>query len=132
MRHFAWVLAVIAFGASAQVYKWVDEKGQVHYGEQPPPEAKTTTINVPPPGPTAPPPSADKPKAATDPAAKVGYDTPKEKDERCTYEKKQLDILTNNKPVEFINDKKEKQVIPADKRADLKKQVEENIKKYCS
>jgi hypothetical protein len=42
MKKIAWLLALLAFGASAQVYKWVDDKGQVHYGEQPPPEAKTT------------------------------------------------------------------------------------------
>ena len=36
-------LLVVATGASAQVYKWVDDKGQTHYGQQPPP----TSVAVP-------------------------------------------------------------------------------------
>lgn len=39
-RHFAisvgLVAAVVMAGANAQVYKWVDDKGQTHYGQQPP------------------------------------------------------------------------------------------------
>jgi hypothetical protein len=31
-----WILWALAFAASAQVYKWVDEKGTTHYGERPP------------------------------------------------------------------------------------------------
>ena len=32
---------ILAFGASAQVYKWTDEKGHIHYGQQPPETAKS-------------------------------------------------------------------------------------------
>jgi predicted secreted Zn-dependent protease len=31
-------------GAAAQVYKWVDENGRVHYGERPPPAVKSTSL----------------------------------------------------------------------------------------
>lgn len=34
---------------SAQLYKWVDEKGQVHYGDKPPADAKSETLRPPPP-----------------------------------------------------------------------------------
>jgi hypothetical protein len=30
--------------AQAQIHKWVDEKGRVHYGEKPPPGAKSSTV----------------------------------------------------------------------------------------
>ena len=30
--------------ASAQVYKWVDEKGTTHYGERPPPGKKAREV----------------------------------------------------------------------------------------
>jgi hypothetical protein len=45
-------LALLPLAAGAQAYRWVDEKGQVHYSQVPPPGAKTRTI-VPPPGPSA-------------------------------------------------------------------------------
>lgn len=40
MRAWLMVAAVtatmLAFGAPAKIYKWVDDQGQVHYGQQPP------------------------------------------------------------------------------------------------
>jgi hypothetical protein len=33
--------------ASAQVYKWVDEKGRVHYGEKPPAGSKPSAVKPP-------------------------------------------------------------------------------------
>jgi Domain of unknown function (DUF4124) len=45
------MIAVLALGlagaAQAQVYKWTDEQGRVHYGEKPPPGAGATTIKPP-------------------------------------------------------------------------------------
>ena len=38
------MLLVVASAAFGQVYKWVDDKGRVHYGERPPPAVKATTI----------------------------------------------------------------------------------------
>ena len=32
------LLALSALSASAEIYKWVDEKGQVHYSDEPPPD----------------------------------------------------------------------------------------------
>ncbi len=47
IRHIKFVigaaLAIAAAGAGAQVYKWVDDKGQTHYGQQPPP----TSVAIP-------------------------------------------------------------------------------------
>ncbi len=50
------LLVMAAPFAAAQVYKWVDEKGRVQYGESPPPGVKATPINVPaaPPAPAQP------------------------------------------------------------------------------
>jgi hypothetical protein len=134
MKKLALLFAFAALCAQAQVYKWVDEQGQVHYGEQPPPTAKTTTINVPAPGPTGSTPAAapaDKPKAAGEPG-KQAYEAPKEKSDRCKYEKEQLAILSGDGPVAFVNEKKENDLLQGEKRAAARKQVEENVKKYCS
>lgn len=38
------LLLVVASAAFGQVYKWVDDKGRVHYGERPPPTVKATTV----------------------------------------------------------------------------------------
>ena len=41
----------LAGAAQAQIYRWTDEKGRVHYGEQPPAGAGTSTVK--PPAPSA-------------------------------------------------------------------------------
>lgn len=54
MRHLlALLLALAVPVASAQVYKWVDEKGRVHYGEKPPAGSKPSAVK-PPSAPSAP------------------------------------------------------------------------------
>jgi len=140
MKKLAWLIAVAALCAHAEIYKWTDEKGQVHYGEQPPPTATTKTIKAPPPGPESAP--GDTPaKAPADakdtlkagqPADKNGPNkTPSEKDERCKYEKQQLDVLSKGE-VRYYDDKKQLVTMPSDKRDAAKAQVQENIKRYCS
>ncbi len=44
----ALLLALAVPAASAQIYKWVDEKGQVHYGEKPPAGSKPSAVKPPP------------------------------------------------------------------------------------
>lgn len=40
------VSLALALSASAQVYKWTDSTGKVHYGDQAPPEAKAAQVKV--------------------------------------------------------------------------------------
>lgn len=40
-------ILAIPFAAAAEVYKWVDENGVVHYSETPPPDRTTETVEVP-------------------------------------------------------------------------------------
>ncbi len=47
-RFLVLILALAAPVAGAQVYKWVDEKGHVQYGDKPPPGVKATPIEPPP------------------------------------------------------------------------------------
>jgi len=46
-RFLALLLALAVPVASAQVYKWVDEKGRVHYGEKPPAGSKPSEVKPP-------------------------------------------------------------------------------------
>ena len=48
------LMALAAPAASAQVYKWVDENGRVHYGENPPPGSKPSAVKPPVAAPNAP------------------------------------------------------------------------------
>ncbi len=43
------IALILSAALSADVYKWVDEEGQVHYGDEPPASAETETVPSPPP-----------------------------------------------------------------------------------
>jgi hypothetical protein len=61
-----WISLAAGLLAGAEVYKWVDENGVVHYTETPPEGQQTTPIEVAPPAASAPTPEANAPEAATD------------------------------------------------------------------
>lgn len=44
MRTGAVLLLLLPLLASAEIYKWVDERGNIHFGDAPPEQAKTQTI----------------------------------------------------------------------------------------
>ena len=54
-------VAAVALGAHAQVFKWTDENGRVHYGERPPEGVKASEISV-----KTEPPSTARPEAPQD------------------------------------------------------------------
>ncbi len=42
-------LALVAGGATAELYSWKDASGKIHYSDQPPPQAGARKLTVPPP-----------------------------------------------------------------------------------
>src|SRR5271154_4528090 len=70
----ALILAVNAAGLRAQMYKWVDEKGVMHYTETPPPGKVILPMQAVPRPPSAAPP-ASKPPEAKQPAPEIPRDT---------------------------------------------------------
>jgi len=47
MRALVWLFLLVVAPASAQVYRWVDDKGTVHYSNTtPPPGVKARVIDV--------------------------------------------------------------------------------------
>ena len=47
MRRFLFIALALACGlATAQVYKWTDPSGKVHYGDSPPAETKTEQLRI--------------------------------------------------------------------------------------
>jgi hypothetical protein len=95
LLHFLIVAAAVA-PASAQVFKWVDERGVTHYGERPPQGGKATEVpdRLGSPGGTAPraPQPAD-PNAAPVPAEKTEETKRKE---QCDQQRELLDRLVQN------------------------------------
>lgn len=59
------LIAAFALPAAAQVYKWTDDKGKVHYSNQKPPQTQVATVKLDP-GPTA---ATASTSGATPPAA---------------------------------------------------------------
>jgi Domain of unknown function (DUF4124) len=127
MRRLAWLAAFLAFCAHAEVYKWVDEKGQVQYGEQPPAGAAATKMNVPAAAGTAEAPS-EKPK---EPAVNKAP-TKEERTTRCDFEREQQKLLDAEAPVIYKDAKGEMVALDEAKRAAAKERVRDNVKKYCS
>jgi len=60
------VMMGLATAVAAQAYKWIDEKGKVRYGDQPPPGVKATPLRGPPP-PSSPAPSSAASKSGQKP-----------------------------------------------------------------
>ena len=120
-------LVATALVAQAEVYKWVDEKGQTQYTETPPP-AGAQKLNVPTGGPASAPAAAPSAEATKDSPAKPG--TAVDKTKRCQFEKDQLRVLEGG-VVTYKNDKGEVVPLDAAKKEAAKAQVQANIKTYC-
>ncbi|MGQ0586557.1 MAG: DUF4124 domain-containing protein [Gammaproteobacteria bacterium] len=56
MKRLGWffVAALLPVVAGAQAYRWVDDKGQVHYSQVPPADRKSDPVGAPPPPPANP------------------------------------------------------------------------------
>jgi hypothetical protein len=78
MKHALVLLAamLLAFGAQAQSFKWVDKDGKVRYGDVPPPGVKATPMRAPASGAPGPAPATPAGKAA-----KKGPLTPAEQEQ---------------------------------------------------
>jgi hypothetical protein len=62
--------------ANAQVYKWVDEKGKIHYGDHPPEQERASKLAVRKSPAALPQPTAEQPSALPSaPGAAVKYHT---------------------------------------------------------
>lgn len=94
MRHALILLAatLLAFGAQAQSYKWVDKDGKVRYGDTPPPGVKATRMGAPASGASAPAPApaaGSKDGAKDGKAAKKGPLTPAEQEQEYRKRKEE-------------------------------------------
>ena len=122
----AMVLAVVVAGAvhaSERVYKWVDKDGVVHYGQQPPPEAKSEAIKVQK-GFSAP--DTEEPKDLT-PAEKKAA----EEAEYCKAATQNFETLSGDREVQRKDQYGGISVLGAEERAAERDKAKSAMDKYC-
>jgi len=132
MRRLPLVLALLLLAPAvvAQVYKWTDAHGTVHYSESPPPQGTpykriTTTGSE---QPVTPPPARETDKAAppaSESAAAPVADTPENRARLCSSLKANLDLLKGKgavvmeqegKPVALNDEQRDQQVALSEKQ----------------
>lgn len=91
MQRLLTLLILLAVApALAQVYRWVDEKGRVHYGEQPPQGVKKTEVQGTSPGSAAPAPAPERRDTSRGPLYAPKGDPAAEAREKKAAEDKRL------------------------------------------
>lgn len=104
------VISLLASNAYADVYKWVDSTGKVHYGDQPPPSNKTQKLRV------------ETPSSATPPAE--GAKAPVSKslaDKEIEFQKRRVEAEEAQKKQEKqASEAKQKQENCVNARANLR------------
>lgn len=104
-------LLLMAPLVSAQVYKWKDASGTVHYSQTPPPSSATKFKEVKPDTSVPPTPSASTAAPAAPAAAKPSTttvaDTPENRSKLCTSLQTNLSALQSTAPVVMQQDGKQ-------------------------
>lgn len=127
---------IVSLVSQAQIYKWVDEEGNVHFGDESSRDANAKDI------------SQDLPKLNMTKGSDTGYVPSgesvsarkqrlrEEKEEKqaalepaCNKAKKELRILSG--PVYFTNDDGSEYTVSESERAELEKELRAEIKRYC-
>ena len=141
MRRLPLVLALLLLApmASAQVYKWTDARGTVHYSETPPPQGTTfkriTNTGTEQPGTSAPASSAaPSPAPAAAPAtASTGElpNTPENRTKVCNSLKANLELLKGKEGVMLEQEGKS---VPLDEtqRSQQIALAEQQYQQFCS
>lgn len=141
LRYVVVACALAAVSAQAQVYKWVDEKGKVQYGDQPPDSKKASSVNVPPPPADAPKQQDWKEKDLDSKRKKIERERTEGNRDRqaeanragiCADARRRLGTLNEQAPVYQRNDKGEKVYIEDNDRARLKAEMQRLISDNCS
>jgi hypothetical protein len=134
----ALLAALAAAGtARAELYKWVDDDGNVTYSQDPPPDREATTVAPPPPlpdNPTKPLKTDDvgestEQKAKREANQKADQDAAKADKQNCEAARRNLEIYQNYRRIQ--NEKGEITVLDDANRAKLLKTAQDQIKQFC-
>ncbi|WP_115717425.1 DUF4124 domain-containing protein [Gallaecimonas mangrovi] len=117
------------------VYRWQDNKGNVHFSQQPPPGINATAVHINAPKPSSTPPSPPASALAT-PATEPGKDSQlanlaARMKEACTKAQENLKTLTTFDRVRMVNEKGEYEVLTDEQKAAQIAQYRQQIKTSC-
>jgi len=105
------VLSLVSSYAFGAVYKWTDAEGNVHYGEQPPPQADAESVRPPPPPANAPSPASvlenlrkrsktsDEARAKRAEEQQEAAEKQAEREENCRKARGNLDTYTRTRRI---------------------------------
>ena len=142
-------LLLCAAPSSAQMYKWVDDKGVTHYSESPPPGRKAQQVQTTPsPSPSATPKPAepastwgDKERAFRQRTIEREYaeEAKRKKDaervalrkEACLEARYMIEALNSGVPVYKLNEKGEREYLADNLRPERLQRAKENAETYC-
>jgi hypothetical protein len=124
---------------SAKLYKWKDEKGNIHYGQTKPTEYESAEVNKPPP-PPANAPDLNKPFAEQIRGKNQGDQTkpdtaqmdPGTKASQCAKARNNLTNLQNNSRVRVKNPDGSVRLLTDDEKQDKLKESQKQIDYYCN
>lgn len=130
------VLAMTAHQSLAAMYKWTDEKGNVHYTQHPPTDRPTQVIKPPPPAPSnrgyTPPSLGDGDKKEESVSENPEQAEMREQitKQNCEAARKNVEVLTAHRRIRESKDG-EVIVLDDDERQRRLEEARENIKKFC-
>lgn len=139
-RMFLVVLALLLLAplASAQVYKWVDDKGTVHFSQTPPPlgvkyqvmhmasDTGSNAMNTPPPV------SAANDAGAARGAQAPVANTPANRAELCKQLQQNMSLLNGPEALNVAGADGKPVALDAQARAQQKAQTQAQIKQFCT
>jgi hypothetical protein len=132
--------------AWADTYKWVDEKGVTHYSESPPPDGKSTKVEIKPPPPEAKEPAGaanwkekeldfrvrrlEKERAEQEGKERADQ-TAAQRTSRCTSARRQLAIYEEQVPVFKRNERGERVYVEDKDRAGEIEKWRQAVRQNC-
>ena len=141
----SWLIGVAALllagVAQAAVYKWVDDKGRVHYTSNPPPSAAATEVRIRPAPPTAANPDRDDASQSgaeqgADPAAAPAANPEAAAREEairknCEIARNNLQVLENPANRRFRQEDGSVGTLSDDDREARTEQARQHVKEFC-
>jgi hypothetical protein len=132
------VACALATAASAQQYKWKDERGRVQYGDAPPPGVNASPLRAPPPAPTAAakpadPKAARKPEEAAKEREKLAQDekAAQAKKENCARAQDYLRNLQSGQRLSGIDSKGERYYLDEAQIAQETAKAQRGVQDWC-
>ena len=139
MRYIIYLSLIISTSVFAgSIQKWVDDEGNVHYGDAPPVSAKTKEVKVlgapSDPGRALPRLSSDgKAKSSASGTKDDGSQVPEDQAKAaCEAARQDLKVITSSDRIKLKSADGSTRYMSTEEIDDRRKTSEEDIKKYCS